>query len=293
MHIKQFEKYLLYEKRYSSHTVLAYLTDLHQFFVFLCIDTHDEKVIEDITPKDIRLWVVNLLESGLQSRSVHRKITSLRGYYRYLNKSGITSHNPVVNIKAPKMEKKLPEFVPFSQMNEIDVFNTDFFGVRDRLIIEILYNTGIRVSEFTGLNHSNVLLNEKHIKVLGKRNKERIIPFNDYLYTLMKDYLLLKENIGFQTELNSAFIVTDKGKRTYSKYVYRKVHHYLGLISTIQKKSPHVLRHTFATHMLNNGADLNAIKELLGHANLSATQIYTHTTFKKIKEIYKQAHPRA
>jgi integrase/recombinase XerC len=181
-------------------------------------------------------------------------------------------------------------------MNELElpgIFKDDFTGIRDRLILEILYNTGMRVSELVELTHNGVNVSEKEIKVTGKRNKQRIIPLTDYVCALIGNFIDAKQLNGFPNSATSPLLVTDRGVKTYSKLIYRKVHHYLDLISTLQKKSPHVLRHTFATHMLNNGADLNAIKELLGHANLSATQIYTHNSFEQIKKVYNQAHPRA
>jgi integrase/recombinase XerC len=207
-------------------------------------------------------------------------------------RQGEITKNPMNKVVAPKTAKKLPEFVEQDKMQLLfrdDVFSNDFASLRDRLMLELLYATGIRLSELVGLKESDVSANA--IKVLGKRNKERIIPVGNFLMELIQNYLNKKKEISL--EQNEYLLVTDRGDKLYDKFVYRKVNYYLGVITTANKKSPHVLRHTFATHMLNNGADLNAIKELLGHANLSATQVYTHNTIEKLKNVHSQAHPRA
>jgi integrase/recombinase XerC len=295
MFIELFKKYLTYEKRYSYNTVIAYIRDLTQFFDFAKCEENIETE-NDVLLIHIRHWMIKLISDGIKPRSVHRKITSLRVYFKFLQQQGITDNNPALRVNPPKMSKKLPEFVPENQMNELDlpgIFNDDFSGVRDRIILEVLYNTGMRVAEMVGLKNKDINIKEATVKVTGKRNKQRIIPLNNYLINIIIRYETVKKERAFNISQNSPFILTDKGAEVYSKYIYRKVNHYLGIVSTLQKKSPHILRHTFATHMLNNGADLNAIKELLGHSNLSATQVYTHNSFEQIKKVYNQAHPRA
>jgi integrase/recombinase XerC len=287
-----FLKYIQFEKRYSDHTIVSYTNDLEQYYNFC------EKDIVNFCPgekdyKIIRSWIVDLIESNNSSRSVTRKISTLKSFYRYLLKEGFIKTNPLDKIISPKVSKKLPYFVEEKQMNtlldDID-FGDNFEGMRNKLIIEILYSTGIRLSELKNLKISDVDFNNLTIKVLGKRNKERIIPFSNNLKLSIEKYLKVKN----QSDSKCIFLlITGKGKQVYEKLIYRVVNKYLNLVSTIEKKSPHVIRHTFATHMLNHGADLNAIKELLGHSNLAATQIYTHNTFEKLKKVYKQAHPRA
>ena len=285
--------YLRYEKRYSVHTVRSYETDLEQFMQFL-----ESSGITEITDSDfrvVRAWIVSLMEKEISSRSVNRKITTLRSFFKYLMREQAIDKNPMDKIVPPKTTKKLPHFVEQDKMeillDDFD-FGDDFSGVRNRLIIDVLYITGMRLSELINLTDSSISMNDLSIKVLGKRNKERIIPFNPAYADVFRKYMNLR-NETFRDIGHDYFFVTNKGAKLYEKYVYRVVNKYLRFVTTLDKKSPHVIRHTFATHMLNRGADLNAIKEILGHANLSATQIYTHTTFEKLKTIYKQAHPRA
>jgi integrase/recombinase XerC len=287
-----FLKYIQYEKRYSNYTLISYKNDLTQYFDFC------ENNIENFCPgekdyKIIRNWIVDLIETDISSKSVTRKISTLKSFYKYLLKEGILKTNPLDKIISPKVNKKLPFFVEEKQMNRLldDIeFSDNFEGVRNRLIIEILYSTGIRLSELKNLKLSDIDFNNLTIKVLGKRNKERIIPFKNNLKVSFEKYLIIRGQLNSK---NNFLLLTERGKQVYEKLIYRVVNKYLNLVSTIEKKSPHVIRHTFATHMLNNGADLNAIKELLGHSNLAATQIYTHNTFEKLKKVYKQAHPRA
>jgi len=294
MHKKAFLKYLQFEKRYSSHTICSYETDLEQFGIFC------NSVIKDfdITKADhriIRSWIVHLTENNISARTIRRKLTTLRSFYRYLNREGLLSNNPAEKIIPPKLSKRLPVFVDEDSINTlIDnyEFGDDFSGVRNRLIMEMFYTTGVRLSELINLKNIDIDHYNMTIKVLGKRNKERIVPYNASLNKTIKEYVEKKKEIS-QEDGMDFFFITDKGNKIYNKFVYRIVNKYLQLVTTIEKKSPHVLRHTFATHMLNSGADINAIKELLGHANLSATQVYTHNTFEKLKNIYKQAHPRA
>lgn len=298
MNIELFVKYLKYEKRYSTHTIKSYETDLYQFrsFVFEhCSCTQDDEY-SCITYQNVRSWIVELSLNDISARSINRKLSSLKSFVKFLQKRELLQDNPMLKIVSPKNKKRLPEFVQEEQMNKLeskDVFTEDFSGVRDRFIIELFYNTGMRLSEMINIVHSDVSISESSVKVLGKRNKERICPINPYTINIYKDYLAKKIEKGFSANNDDWLFVTDKGNKMYPKFVYLKVVHYLSLVTGIDKKSPHVLRHTFATHMLNHGADLNAIKELLGHANLAATQVYTHNSFSKIKDIYKQAHPRA
>jgi len=290
--INDFLRYLQAEKRYASHTIKAYKNDLNQFHAF-CQSNDKEGM--DLYYKTIRSWVVFLMDSGYSPRSVHRKLTSLRTYCKYLISLGELDANPLDRVLKPKLKKRVPAFVEEAKMDQLldDFdFGDDFEGIRNRLILDLLYQTGMRRSELIGLRTGSLNLSGKSIKVKGKRNKERIIPVSDGLINSITHYLIVREQV-VKDSMVEALFVTGKGSPVYDKLIYRIVNSYLSMVTTLDKKSPHVLRHTFATHMLNCGADLNAIKELLGHANLSATQVYTHNTFKKLKSIYNQAHPRA
>lgn len=294
MHIKAFLDYLQFEKRYSDHTINSYSNDLNSFYNF-CSEKEKSIDITKIDHKIIRNWIINLIDQNLSTRTVNRKLSSLKSFYKYLMKTNIIKNNPLVKIQTPKSKKTLPSFVEQSHMNmlldNID-FGDDFKSIRDRFIIELFYFSGIRLSELINLKIEDFDIQNKNFKVLGKRNKERIIPMTSELLSSYSKYLLLRDKIDTIKNHHYLF-VTEKGNILYKKLVYRVVNKYLTYVTTINKKSPHVLRHTFATHMLNNGADLNAVKELLGHANLSATQVYTHNTFEKLKNIYNQAHPRS
>ncbi|MBO7497482.1 MAG: tyrosine-type recombinase/integrase [Salinivirgaceae bacterium] len=287
-----FSNYIANEKRYSAHTLRAYESDLQQFFDFAQnADENFNPLAGDHTV--IREWIVFLLENGDKPRSVNRKITTLHTYYKYLMREGLVSELPTKKIIKPKTEKNLPYFVDSKAMQQLFdylQFPDSFEGVRDRTIMLTFYCTGIRLAELCGIKLNDIDFYNSQLKVLGKRNKERIIPFGIELQASLKTYIKERGKIAGDNEF---LFVTSKGEPVYSKLVYRLVNKYLGAVTTLDKKSPHVLRHTFATHMLNNGAEITAIKELLGHANLAATQIYTHTTFEKLKEIYNQAHPRA
>jgi len=279
------------EKRYSKHTITAYRIDLNQFKKFL------SNIYEtDLNAADsnmIRSWVVSLMDNGQSVKTVNRKISTLKSFYHYLLETGSIKQSPTHKITAPKNKKPLPVFMKNSEMDTLfgtETFGDDFSAQRDELILEILYSCGIRLSELIGLEESSISEYQSGLKVLGKRNKERIVPLHASLLKKIKSYLQTKREAGFSS---LHLLVTDKGEKLYPKFVYRKVNYYLGQVTTARKKSPHVLRHTFATHMLNNGADLNVIKELLGHSNLSATEIYTHNSIEKLKNIYKRAHPRA
>jgi len=291
---ESFLQYLQTEKRYSPHTVRSYMNDLDQFYSFLSEQGLPEDPVT-VTSHDIRAWIVSMLDNNYTTVSVHRKISCLRVFYRYLRKEGALKIDPLEKVVLPKRKKTLPVFVEEAAMGNLlddNVFGEDFAGIRNRTIIEMLYMTGMRRAELIGLRNSDVDLSEGTVKVTGKRNKQRIIPLVKSFIARLDQYIKLRD--GKITEnAGDWFFVTDKGNKLYDKYVYTIVNSYLAMVTTIEKKSPHILRHTFATHMLNHGADLNSIKELLGHANLSATQIYTHNTFEKLKKIYKQAHPRA
>lgn len=293
MHTESFLNYIKAEKRYSSYTVKSYKNDLWQFFNFISTEQNISE-ITNVNYKHIRYWIVSLMNNKLTTKSINRKITTLKSFYKYLLRENIVNSNPMIKIISPKVNKSLPIFVEKKQVATLldsNVFENDFLGVRNKLIIEIFYCTGIRLSELINLKTANIDLESQQIKVLGKRNKERIIPFSVSLRNSIRNYLNKIEKLGMN--FNEFFFITEKGNKIYEKLAYRVVNSYLNLVTTINQKSPHILRHTFATHMLNEGADLNAIKELLGHANLSATQVYTHNTFEKLKSIYNQAHPRA
>ena len=295
MIIKSFIQYLTFEKRYSANTITAYSNDLQQFQDFLTT-TYEGTDINSPSHIYIRSWIASLMNDGkMTGRSINRKISSLKTFYKFLKKQGHISKNPMQKIVSPKISKKLPVFVEEQNIRKLFSsieFSDDFEGARDRLILAILYSTGMRLSELINLRVRDIQLYDLTVKVLGKGNKERIIPIDAGLADEMKNYQKFRNDL-FPGNPEDYFLLTDKGKKLYAKFVYNLVNRYLGIITTVDKKSPHTLRHTFATHLLNNGAELNAIKELLGHANLSATQVYTHNTIEKLKDIYKQAHPKA
>ncbi len=289
MHQEKFVNYLSSEKRFSEYTIVAYSTDLSQFIQFLSANFQIKDEVSEINFQIVRSWIASLLEEGVSPRSVNRKISTLKTYFRYLIREQVILESPMLKVVAPKSKKRLPVFIEEYQieslLNEVK-FDDGFVGERDKLIIELFYVTGIRLSELINIKVSDVDYNNNLIKVLGKRNKERLIPLSVSIINNIK--LFTKKN-----DVNNYLFTNLGGTKVYTKLVYRVVKKYIGKISSINKKSPHILRHTFATHMLNNGADINAIKELLGHANLSATQVYTHNTIEKLKSVYKQAHPRA
>ncbi|MDX9726143.1 MAG: tyrosine-type recombinase/integrase [Bacteroidales bacterium] len=293
-HKESFLKYLQAEKRYSPLTARSYLNDLNQFENHLGSGEFAGNPAS-VSSHDVRSWIVSLMEQGLTAKSIHRKISSLRVFYRYLRKEGIAGTDPLEKVVLPKIRKKLPVFVEEDALDrlldEYD-FGDDFAGLRNSLIIEMLYVTGMRRAELTGLRDADVDLGGESLKVTGKRNKQRIIPLLKPFTIKIEKYLKSRDEM-FPGKMQEWFFVSDRGNKLYDKYVYNVVRKYLSMVTTMEKKSPHVLRHSFATHMLNHGADLNSIKELLGHANLSATQIYTHNSFEKLIKIYRQAHPRA
>jgi integrase/recombinase XerC len=294
MAIDRFFQYIQFEKRYSPNTVVSYRNDIEQFFDFLQQEFNISNY-KEIDFSQIRSWLASMMEQGITARAVNRKISTLKSYFRFLINEGDISENPMRKIIAPKISKRLPVYVEKDKMtvllDEID-FGKDFEGVRNRLIVELFYMTGMRLSELVNLTVSDMNLAKKTIKVLGKRNKERIIPLSNSLVIQIDVYINFRNEIKNAID-NKYLFITAKGKKVYQKLVYRLINYYLSIITTLEKKSPHILRHTFATHMLNNGADLNAIKELLGHSNLSATQLYTHNTIEKLKKVYQQSHPKA
>lgn len=284
----QFLNYIQVEKRFSNHTLLAYEQDLNQFVTFAMIKSAADW--NEVNHQLIRAWMVELLEAGQSNRTVNRKLSCLRSFFKWGKNNELIAIDPMVKVHGPKTEKRLPQFVKQTELTDeriANLFSDNFEGLRDRLMIELFYQTGIRLSELLTLKESAI--SATAIKVLGKRNKERIIPIGPQLYQRIQAYRLLKP-AGVDSQ-NMLFVKKD-GVKLSSKFVYRKINLYLGSVTTAQKKSPHVLRHTFATHLLNNGAGLETLKELLGHANLSATQVYTHNSFAQINSIYSQAHPR-
>ena len=286
--VKKFLGYLIAEKRFSKHTILAYSNDLYQFLDFVEIRSHND--LKEIHFRIVRAWVVFLIDNGMESSSVNRKLSTVRTFFKWLIREGITDNNPMQKVIGPKNNKRLPSF---AQQSEIDLINTkniftdDFEGFRDLLMFEILYQTGIRSSELINLLDSKVFDNQ--IVVLGKRNKERIIPISKELFYLINLYREKRKKIDLSPYY---FFLLKSSKKLYPKFVYRKINSYLGKVTGLEKKSPHVMRHTFATHMLNNGASLEVLKEILGHSSLAATQVYTHNSFSQLTEIYSQSHPR-
>ena len=292
--IEEFIQYLRYEKNYSTHTVVAYECDLTQFLEYV----EHQFGVTDPTVLDsdmLRSWMVCLLEGGMTARSVNRKLSSLKTFWHYLQRTGAVSANPFKKVVPPKTTKPLPVFLKEAEMDELlnkDILDEDDFPqIRDKLIIDLFYSTGMRLSELIGLTDETLDLNSCTLKVTGKRDKQRLIPFGSELKSSISQYLKIRNE---QIERNSnRLLVRNDGSPLYPQMVYRMVHQKLTEVGTLTKNSPHVLRHTFATTLLNRGAELNAVKELLGHSSLSATEVYTHTTFAELKKVYKQAHPRA
>lgn len=291
--ILQFVQYLQFEKRYSLHTVRAYQDDLTQFNSF-CTEQYDGLSLEAISPSVIRSWLANMKEQGLEARSLNRKISSLKSFFRFHLRQGRIRQSPMSTVISPKMPRRLPVFIKEPEMEALLNGLPHSGNWREwnaRMLIQLFYATGMRLSELIHLKESQFDIARQQIKVLGKGNKERVIPISPELIVLLQEYLHAKKQ-EFENP-SEVLLVTEKGKPLYPQYAYRLVKERLGDIRTLEKKSPHVLRHSFATHLSNQGADLNAIKELLGHASLAATQIYTHTTIEKLRELYKKAHPRA
>ena len=292
--IQSFIDYLKFEKRYSVHTIRSYQDDLISFFDYIEVQFGGVSLPE-ISPAFIRSWLASLKEEGLSSRSVNRKISSLKSFYKYQLRSGLVEQSPMSAITSPKVSKRLPVYVEQRDITTLfaDIpFPETWEGVTDRLLLAIFYHTGMRLSELVNLRERQVDASNRSLKVLGKGNKERVIPISPVLIELIQTYCRQKRVLLEEPDV-AYLLVTSKGKKLYTKYVYRAVRKYLGQVTTIDKKSPHVLRHTFATHLTNSGADLNSVKELLGHSSLAATQVYTHNTIEKLKDIYKKAHPKA
>ena len=288
-----FEKYLRYERRYSDHTVRSYTNDLEQFSVYL---TAQLGMTDEIGLKHfhVRSWIVHLMQDNYTAKTVNRKISTLKSYFKYLKKSGHIKSNPTAKVIAPKIAKRLPVVVREERIEDLldrEIDQNDFESVRNQLVIDLLYTTGIRRSELINLKESDINYSLRHIKVLGKGNKERIIPISHKLIESIKLYLELKES----EQLNESkfLITTSKGKKSYPKLIYNIVHAQLSTVSTVKKRSPHILRHSFATHLANQGAELNAIKEIMGHANLSATEIYMHNSIDRLRSVYQDAHPKS
>lgn len=292
--IKSFLRYIEFEKRYSRHTVTSYKNDLNQFNVFLTtLDTHFK--LELVTYSHIRSWIISLVEDKISPSSVNRKMASIRSFYKFLVRTGKISDNPSTQLRALRTPKRLPQIAQESDMQrllESQEFSSDFKGLRDQLLMELLYATGMRRAELMELKISSINIEKRQVKVVGKRNKERLIPLNMEVAKLIQKYLHVRE-VEFMAGVNDFLLLTDKGLPLYETFVYRKVKKFLGAATSLDKKSPHILRHSFATHLLNNGADLNAVKELLGHSSLAATQIYTHNSLDKLKKVFEKAHPKA
>jgi integrase/recombinase XerC len=292
--IRAFLEYLQFEKRYSEHTLRSYRDDLESFSAYLHAE-YGGLDIKAVEPMVIRSWLAALKDGGLSSRSVNRKISSLRSFFKYQLKVGVVEQSPMSAIIGPRSGKRLPAFVEEEDMAELFAASRwpgTWEGRTDRLLLMVLYHTGIRLSELINLRESQVDSGNRSIKVLGKGNKERVIPVGSALMMLVEEYKREKL-VWLEAPDREYLLVSGKGKKLYPKYVYRAVNGWLAQVTTIDQKSPHVLRHTFATHLVNAGAELNSVKELLGHASLAATQIYTHNTIEKLKEIYKKAHPKA
>lgn len=290
--IQPFIDYLKYEKRYSAHTVRSYHDDLIQFFEY--VDKNfGETHYKEITPAYVRSWLASLKEAELSTRSVNRKLSTLKSFFKYQVRVGEMEQTPMTNVISPKSSKRLPSFVAEPDIEELlktVQYSEDWKGLNARMLISLFYATGMRLSELINLKERQIDTGKKVIKVLGKGNKERIVPVSHELLEIIDQYKMAKRK-EFETK-EEVLLVTEKGKKLYPKYAYLLVKQHLNGIKTLEKKSPHTLRHTFATHLTNHGASLNAVKELLGHASLASTQIYTHNTIEKLKEVYKKAHPK-
>ncbi len=300
MHLESFYTYLQFERRYSRHTLDAYRNDLEAFGAFIRAEYGEgDPDLTDVHHRQVRAWIISLMESGVAARSVNRKISALKTYYRFCMQQKVIRKNPMTRITAPKTPKNLPLFVERSGMQElfslvekdypVETEQQRFVQLRDSVIVEVLYATGMRRGELLGLTDLSIDRSNRQVKVLGKGNKERIIPVSESLIALVDRYIAERKRLyGGET----AFLVTAAGKPAYPRMVYTVVHRVLQKVTTLTRTSPHVLRHTFATHLSNNGAELNAVKELLGHASLASTQVYTHNSIEQLKKIHKRSHPK-
>jgi len=292
--IQSFIDYLKFEKRYSNHTIISYGNDLSSFFNYLKYQYETNK-LNDISHSIIRSWMASLKEQQLTARSINRKISSLRSFLKFHLKQGNITQLPTANTVAPKMNKRLPAFLKEPEtlqlLESLNSSTEDWKSLNAKMLISLFYATGMRLSELINLKERQLDFGRSQVRVLGKGNKERLIPVNKEIMAAIRHYQDLKRK-EFDTK-EEVLLVTEKGKKMYPRYAWLAVNRSLALSSTLDKKSPHVLRHTFATHLMNNGADLNAVKELLGHSSLAATQVYTHNTIEKLKEVYKKAHPKA
>jgi integrase/recombinase XerC len=297
--IQSFLDYLKFEKRYSLHTVISYETDLIAFFEFL-ENKFGRLALKDISHSFIRSWLAGLKENGLTSKSINRKISSLRSFFKYHLRTGKIDITPMSKIIAPKLSKRLPVFVKEAETKQLletlQGSTEDWKTLNAKMLIVLFYSTGMRLSELINLKEKQLDVARSQVKVLGKGNKERIIPLSNEVIRNIEDYRQLKKKEFVQKDgekKDTILLVTEKGKKLYPKYAYLLVKKYLATAGTLDKKSPHVLRHTFATHLMNGGADLNAVKELLGHSSLASTQVYTHNSIEKLKNVHKKAHPKA
>lgn len=293
MDLSSFIRYLQFEKRYSAHTIVAYQKDIEQFFEFIQqqFQSNNWSQVKSI---HLRSWVVQMMRDEVKASSIHRKVSALKTYHKFLLITKVIHGKSFPHVLLPKKPERLPEYVEVSKLNKLQnevYFEEGYAGMRDYLMLEILYNTGMRRTELIHLSWNDVDHEKQTLKVLGKGKKVRLIPVSKELLSDLKVLLAIEEE-SFETK-EGRVLLTDKGNKMYPKFVYNKVKKYLSLVTTAEKKSPHVLRHSFATHLSNNGADLNAIKELLGHANLAATQVYTHNSIEQLKKIYDKAHPKA
>jgi integrase/recombinase XerC len=293
---EDFYAYLLHRKKYSPHTVEAYQRDITAFQEYLNV-IYDEIAIEKADDGMIRSWLASLMESGLKATSIKRKKAALTTYFKYLLRNGVLEKIPGRHLRTPKTERSLPAFVPVSQM--IRLFETDFYHIdnyedlRNRMILETLYVTGIRVSELVSLKDKSFDLQNEHVKVMGKRKKERIIPVHRMFSQMVEHYVQFRNNTFASVDTDDSFFLTKKGKKIYREFAYRVIFSYLSSVTSMKKKSPHVMRHSFATHLLNEGSDINALKDMLGHSSLAATQFYTHNTIEQLKTVYKKTHPKS
>ncbi len=293
MFLERFLHYLRYEKNYSHHTIVSYRKDIQKYVSFLNADDFD---IETATLHQVRSYLSTLMKANIQARSVNQHISALRSFYKFLLRENLVAQNPMLLIRALKTPKKLPEIIPEDKLLGLldakDTFVDDFWGLRDRLVMELFFGTGIRREELMTIVEQDIDFRQQTIRIFGKGRKERIIPITQSLISILGKYIRVK-NDQFPDNKSDKLIVTNKGGDAYAELIYRIVNKYLNIISSQQKKSPHVLRHSFATALLNRGAKINDIKELLGHAGLAATQVYTHNSVERLKSIYKQAHPKA